>query len=76
MEIQRADEDNQTAFWQQYPGQTSPQGVHLEVDFDGETMCVDWDAEIGGGGPFNAWHGRLGRSSPPCGIAAGGGKGR
>lgn len=42
----------------QYPGQTSPQDVHVILNCDKGTLTADWDGIIGAGMPMNVYHRR------------------
>jgi hypothetical protein len=42
----------------QYPGQTSPQDVHVILNCDESTLTAGWDGIIGAGMPMNVYHRR------------------
>ena len=57
---------NPTELHCHYPNQTESQPCYIEIDLDNETMCADYNAEIGNAVPFNVWHNRTRRYPIPC----------
>jgi hypothetical protein len=54
-----------THLYQQYPGQSEPQGTYLELDPGARALSANYDAEIGGAVPVAVWHGQILRYALP-----------
>jgi len=51
--------EDHTALYHRYPGQTSAQGCHVELDCETRTLSASYDTEIGNALPSAVWHGRV-----------------
>lgn len=68
MEITKLDESTTRALYQRYQGQTRPQDVYVQIDWEEKKISTDWNGEIGNSVPFSVWHGRVDQFSLPAGI--------
>lgn len=55
-----------TALHHRYPGQTSAQPCHVELDCQDGELTADYNVEIGNAVPLVVWHGHVRRYSIPC----------
>jgi hypothetical protein len=51
--------EDHTALYHRYPGQTSAQDCHVELDCETRTLSASYDTEIGNALPSAVWHGRV-----------------
>ena len=59
MEIKIQIPEGSAPLYSKYPGQTSPQSAHMEIDPCAESVRWDYSGEIGNAVPSDVWHGRV-----------------